>query len=64
MGSGSGSEPVWTTEPAIFISKNHKNNAQGRKLFENIWRGGTRSSKLLGELQRFLAREHCGGQFL
>ena len=46
MGSGSGSEPVQTTKLAIFISKNHKNNAQGRKLIENNWRGGMRSSKL------------------
>ena len=46
MGSGSGSEPVRTTEPAIFISKNHKNIEQGRKLIENNWRGGTRSGKL------------------
>ena len=45
MGSGSGSEPVQTTEPAIFISKNHKKITQGRKLIENNQRGGTRSSK-------------------
>ena len=43
MGSGSGSELVQTTEPAIFISKNHKNNAQGTNLIENNRRGGTRS---------------------
>ena len=44
MGSGSGSEPVRTTQPAtVFISKNRKNNAQGRKIIENNRRGGTRS---------------------
>ena len=43
MGSGSGSEPVRTTELANLISKNHKNNAQARKLIENNLRGGTRS---------------------
>ena len=46
MGSGSGSELVQTTEPAIFISKNHKNIEQGRKLIENNQRGGTRSGEL------------------
>ena len=31
--------------PFLFL-KNHKNIAQGRKLIENSWRGGMRSSKL------------------
>lgn len=53
MGSGSGSEPVRTTEPAIFISKNRKNIERGRKLIENDRRGGTRSGELcLSELWR------------
>ena len=46
MGSGSGSELVRTTEPAIFISKNCKNIEQGRKLIENNQRGGMRSGEL------------------
>ena len=43
MGSGSGSERVRTTEPAIFISKNHENNTRSRKLIENNQRGRTDS---------------------
>src|ERR1700722_3155595 len=46
MGSGSGSEQVRTTKLSIYISKNHKNIEQGRKLIENNRRGSTRSGEL------------------
>ena len=49
MGSGSGSELVWTTEPAISISKNCKNIEQGRKLIDTCYK----RSRHLPELVRW-----------
>ena len=58
--SGSGSEPVRTTKPAIFISKNHKNIKWHRKLYGP----DDKHSSILVALWRFLAREPCGRQLL
>ena len=55
MGSGSGSEPVRTAEPAIFISKKHKKIIQHSGLINDSGRGGARRSELCLSRSRYMA---------